>query len=105
MQKRNALLAAIRSAGNPMTASDLADWTDDTPDRVRALIAYHRGAFRIADWTRRARHIVALYGEADGRPDVPKPDALTGNEKAARYRESHRAILAAKARGPLAHPW
>lgn len=103
MLKRDALLDALRH--RPLSVADLADWTDDTPQRVRALIAHHRPSFRIVAWSRQPRHITALWGPADGKPDAPKPRPLSGRQKQARYREPRRALLAAKARSAPASVW
>lgn len=103
MHKRDRMLQALRE--QPMTTADLADWLDECKTRVNALIRYHRAYFRIADWKREKRHIVAVWGVADGQPDKPKPRPLTPKERAARYKKPRRALLAAKSRKSAASPW
>lgn len=103
MLKRDRLLAALASAGNGMTTSDLADWTDSTIDQVKACIGQYRSLFRIVGWT--GRPAVALWGPADGKPDAPKPRPLSSRERWRRYYSQRRAEIIARRVVKPAHPF
>lgn len=98
------ILDSLKNDG-PQTVAELAEFLGATPAAVRQWIYRHRAAVRIADWRREPRHITAVWAVNCGQSDARKPRALTGNERAARYRAPRRALLSAKSSVGPASPW